>query len=40
MGKFILGLIVGVIVGVLAMTVNPNLPEQLRTSLANLTANG
>jgi hypothetical protein len=30
MGKFLLGLIVGIVVGVLAMTVNPNLPEELR----------
>jgi gas vesicle protein len=38
MGKFIIGLIVGIVVGVLAMTANPNLPEELRASLANLTA--
>jgi Tfp pilus assembly protein PilX len=38
MGKFIAGLIVGVVVGILAMTVNPNLPEELRVSLASLTA--
>jgi gas vesicle protein len=38
MGKFLLGLIVGVIVGVLAMTMNPNLPQELRAALASLTA--
>jgi hypothetical protein len=38
MGKFLLGLIIGLIVGILAMTVNPNLPQELRASLASLTA--
>jgi gas vesicle protein len=38
MGKFVVGLIIGVVVGILAMTVNPNLPEELRVSLASLTA--
>jgi hypothetical protein len=38
MGKFVLGLIVGLIVGVLAMTYNPNLPEEVRAGLTELTA--
>ena len=38
MGKFVLGLIIGVIVGVLAMAYNPNLPQEVRTGLAELTA--
>ena len=38
MGKFLLGLVIGVIVGVLAMTYNPNLPEEVRTGLAEVTA--
>jgi hypothetical protein len=38
MGKFLLGLIIGIIVAALAMTMNPNLPQELRASLANLTA--
>ena len=38
MGKFILGLIVGAVLGVFVMTVNPNLPEELRVGLANVTA--
>jgi gas vesicle protein len=38
MGKFILGLIVGVVVGAVAISANPNLAEELRVSLANLTA--
>lgn len=38
MGKFITGLIIGVIVGILAVTANPNLPQELRVSLASLTA--
>ena len=38
MGKFLLGLIIGIIVAALAMTMNPNLPEELRASLASLTA--
>jgi hypothetical protein len=37
MGKFLLGLIIGVVVGVLAMAYNPNLPQDVRTTLANLT---
>ena len=38
MGKFILGLIIGIVVGAVAVTMNPNLGEELRVSLANLTA--
>jgi gas vesicle protein len=38
MGKFLLGLVIGVIVGVLAMAYNPNLPEEVRTGLAEVTA--
>ncbi|HEX5079146.1 MAG TPA: hypothetical protein VFV80_08340 [Geminicoccaceae bacterium] len=38
MGKFIFGLIIGIAVGILAVTMNPNLGEQLRVSLADLTA--
>jgi hypothetical protein len=37
MGKFLLGLIIGLVVGVLAIAYNPNLPEEVRTTLANLT---
>jgi hypothetical protein len=38
MGKFILGLIVGIVVAVLAMSYDPNLPQEVRASLADLTA--
>lgn len=38
MGKFVLGLIIGLIVGVLAMAFNPNLPQEVRTGLTELTA--
>jgi hypothetical protein len=38
MGKFVVGLIIGVVVGILAVTANPNLPQELRVSLASLTA--
>jgi hypothetical protein len=38
MGKFLLGLVIGVVVGVLAMSYNPNLPQDVRTGLANVTA--
>jgi gas vesicle protein len=38
MGKFLLGLIIGIIVAGLAMTMNPHLPQELRASLASLTA--
>jgi gas vesicle protein len=38
MGKFLLGLVIGAIVGVLAMAYNPDLPAEVRTSLANVTA--
>jgi hypothetical protein len=37
MGKFLLGLIIGLVVGVLAIAYNPNLREEVRTTLANLT---
>jgi gas vesicle protein len=38
MGKFIAGLIIGGVAGILAMAANPNLPQELRVSLAGLTA--
>ena len=38
MGKFLLGLVIGVVVGVLAMAYNPNLPEEVRTGLVEVTA--
>ncbi|MCC2666044.1 MAG: hypothetical protein K0S35_3966 [Geminicoccaceae bacterium] len=38
MGRFLLGLIAGIVVGIFAMTLNPELPEQLRVSIASLTA--
>ena len=38
MGRFLLGLVVGIAIGIFAMTLNPELPEQLRVSVANLTA--
>ena len=38
MGKFLLGLIIGLIVGVLAMAYNPNLPQEVRAGLTELTA--
>lgn len=38
MGKFLVGLIFGIVVGVLAMIANPNLPQELRVNLASLTA--
>jgi hypothetical protein len=38
MGKFVFGLIVGLIVGVLAMAYNPNLPEEVRAGLTEVTA--
>jgi hypothetical protein len=38
MGKFVLGLIIGLIVGVLAMAFNPNLPQEVRAGLTELTA--
>jgi hypothetical protein len=37
MGKFLLGLVIGGVVGVLAVTYNPNLVDEVRTTLANLT---
>jgi len=37
MGKFLFGLIIGLVVGVLAMAYNPNLPEEVRATLANVT---
>jgi hypothetical protein len=38
MGKFLLGLILGVVVGVIATAYNPNLPAAARATLANVTA--
>lgn len=38
MGRFVLGLILGMIIGILAMTINPNLPRDLRLALADVTA--
>jgi hypothetical protein len=37
MGKFLLGLIIGVMVGVLVVAYNPNLPDEVRATLASLT---
>jgi hypothetical protein len=37
MGKFLLGLIIGLVVGVLVVAYNPNLPDEVRATLANLT---
>jgi len=38
MGRFVLGLIIGLVVGVLAMTYNPNLPQEVRSGLTELAA--
>lgn len=38
MGKFLLGLVIGLVVGVLAVAYNPNLPQEVRTALAEVTA--
>jgi hypothetical protein len=38
MGKFLLGLILGVVLGVAATAYHPNPPEDVRVALANLTA--
>ena len=38
MGKFLLGLVIGVVIAVLALTYNPNLPEEVRAALAGVTA--
>lgn len=38
MGKFLLGLIVGVVLGIFAMAVNPDLPREIRVAAASLTA--
>ena len=38
MGKFLLGLVIGVIMGVLAVTYSPSLAEDVRGGLASLTA--
>ena len=38
MGRFLFGLIIGLVVGVLAMAYNPNLPEEVRAGLTELTA--
>jgi gas vesicle protein len=38
MGKFLFGLILGLIIGVVAMAYNPNLPQEVRTGLEELTA--
>ena len=40
MGRFVLGLIIGLVVGVLAMTYNPDLPQEVRTGLTELAALG
>jgi hypothetical protein len=40
MGKFLIGLVVGMALGVLAMAANPDLPQELRANLASLTALG
>jgi hypothetical protein len=38
MGKFVFGLIFGLIIGVLAMAYNPNLPVEVRAGLTEVTA--
>ena len=38
MGKFLLGVVLGVVVGVLAMAYNPDLPQEVRTGLVEVTA--
>ena len=38
MGKFVVGLIIGIVVGVMAMTLDPDLPRELRVRLADMTA--
>ena len=38
MGKFLLGLLLGLVLGVAAAAYNPNLPADARTALANVTA--
>jgi gas vesicle protein len=38
MGKFLIGVIVGAFLGILALTVSPNLPQELRVALASLTS--
>ena len=38
MGKFIVGLVIGVVAGIAAMTVNPDLPHDLRVAIAERTA--
>ncbi len=38
MGKFAFGLIIGLVLGVLALTNNPDLLQDLRVRLADLTA--
>jgi hypothetical protein len=38
MGRFLAGLIIGLAVGIFAMAVNPNLPQEIRLALANATA--
>jgi hypothetical protein len=38
MGKFLSGLILGVVLGVAATAYNPNLPEDVQVALANVTA--
>lgn len=37
MGKFLLGLVIGVVVGVLVAAYNPNLPDEVRATLASVT---
>jgi hypothetical protein len=37
MGKFLLGLIIGLVVGVLVVAYNPNLPDEVRATLEGLT---
>jgi hypothetical protein len=38
MGRFLLGLIVGLVVGVLAMAYNPDLPEDVRAAVARVSS--
>jgi hypothetical protein len=37
MGKFLFGLVIGVVAGVLVVTYNPNLPEEIRTAVGTVT---
>lgn len=38
MGRFLLGLVIGAVLGVLVVSYNPSLPDDVRAALASLTA--